>query len=286
LIASNTENRARTAILIRTKDRPIFLKRALESILAQTDSNWCICIINDGGDRKILEQTLSPFSTRLNNRLEIVHFDKSEGRGKGKHLNAGIRATKSDLIAIHDDDDSWDPSFLTRAVEAMGATQAVVTQSLLIKEKFDRDVLVEISREIYEPWQKYEISLFRLAESLMFPPIATLVRRSAVVELGYFDDELGPLEDWEFFLRLFAKYEVNFVEEPLAHYRQRESNEVGSAANSRVNSARVYGQLDTRIRNRLLREDLAAGKIGLGWLVNLSQGHGRLFLELLKKGNS
>lgn len=278
---SRKPKHARTAVIMRTKDRPLFLRRALQSVLAQTDPDWCLCIVNDGGDRAALDDTLLPYKDRLAGRLTVVHFEKSEGRGKGKHLNSGIEATDSDLIAIHDDDDTWEPAFLERAAAAMGSLNAVVTQSLLVKEQVRDGALLELSRELYEPWQMYEISLFRLAESLTFPPIALLFRRRVLAETGPFDPDLGPLEDWEFSLRLFASHEVKFLEEPLAHYRQREAKETGADANSRVNSARVYAELDARIRNRLLRQDLASGRLGLGWLVNLAQGHGRLFLELL-----
>lgn len=273
--------RARTAVLIRTKDRPLFLRRALESVLAQTDRDWAIAVVNDGGDHAALEATLAPFGERLRGRLAVVHFEKSEGRGKGKHLNAGLRAVESEFVAIHDDDDSWDPQFLSLARGAIGHGHAAVTQSYLVREKIENEALVELSRELYEPWQKHGISLFRLAESLTFPPIALLFRREVIRKIGPFDDELGPLEDWEFALRLFANYEVHFLEEPLAHYRQREG--AGASGNSRANSARVYGELDQKIRNRLLRQDLAEGKMGLGYLTNLGQAHGRVFLELLNQ---
>lgn len=275
--------KARTAVLLRTKDRPLFLKRALESILAQTDQEWAIALINDGGDRAALDDVLAPFQARLAGRLTLVHFEKSEGRGTGRHLNKGLSAVDSEFVAIHDDDDSWEPLFLEKARAAMGEQSAVVTQSLLIKEKIENGSLSEISREIYEPWQKFEISLFRLAESLTFPPIALLFRRDVIRDIGGFDDELGPLEDWEFALRLFSRFEVRFLEEPLAHYRQRESQQKNSDANSRTNSARIYGELDARIRNRLLRKDLAEGKMGVGFLVNMAQAHGRLFLEMLEQ---
>lgn len=279
----NQQNlRARTAVLLRTKDRPAFLRRALESVLAQTDSDWAIALVNDGGNREALDDVLAPYADRLKGRLALVHFEKSEGRGKGKHLNAGLKAVDSEFVAIHDDDDSWEPAFLEKARAAMHSSPAVVTQSWWITEKLDGNSFTEVSREIYEPWQKHGISLFRLAESLTFPPIALLFRREVLKEIGQFDDELGPLEDWEFALRLFSRFEVKFLEEPLAHYRQRTGT--GTGGNSRANAAKIYGELDQQIRNRLLRADLATGRMGLGFLTNIAQAHGRVFLELLTQG--
>lgn len=275
--------RASTTILMRTKDRPLFLRRALESVLGQTCVEWNLVIINDGGDQAALEDTLNPYRARLKGREHLVHFSVTEGRGKGKHLNAGLNASSSEFVAIHDDDDAWHPEFLTRVKSAIGEHKAIVTQSYLIKERLENGTLTELSREIYEPWQKYAISLFRLAESLTFPPIAFFFRREVIKEIGAFDPELGPLEDWEFALRLLARFECPFLEEPLAFYHQREAIAGGPSANSRMNAKEVYGRLDAEIRNRLLRQDLAEGRLGLGFLVNQAQAHGRVFLELLQK---
>jgi len=269
----------KTAILVRTKDRPIFLKRALESILRQSDPHWEIVLINDGGNREALADSLTPFSRELDGRLSFVHLEKSLGRGTGKHLNLGLLHSESELVAIHDDDDSWHPNFLEKAKDALGKHLAVVTKSYLVKERFENNALTTISQEVYEPWQMHEISLFRLAESLTFPPIAMLFKRSVIAEIGAFDDELGPLEDWEFSLRLFSHGSIKFLEEVLANYHQRQSDN-SADQNSFQRNRELYGRLDAQIRNKLLRKDLKAGKIGLGFLVNLAQSQARLFLEM------
>jgi hypothetical protein len=72
----------------------------------------------------------------------------------------------------------------------------------------------------------------------------------------------------------------------LAHYRQRITDEASGAANSRLNSAKIYGELDAQIRNRLLRKDLAEGKVGLGFLVNMAQAHGRVFAGLTPRSDA
>lgn len=267
---------ARTAVLMRTKDRPEFLARAIRSVVAQTDTNWCLTIINDGGDQAALEATVQRFQKDLSGKFQLIHFATSRGRGMGEHLNAGIAATDSEFLAIHDDDDSWSPEFLEKTRNFLGSGMGVVTQSWKINEEWRGQEFVETDREIYEAWQTHEISLYRLAENLTFPPIAFLFRRTAVSEIGEFDDQLGPLEDWEFALRFFSRYEVAFLEEPLANYHHRVGANAGASANSKLNAAKIYGRLDQKIRNKLLREDIARGKVGLGFLVNMSAKHAQV----------
>ncbi|MGE3260833.1 MAG: glycosyltransferase family 2 protein [Bacteriovoracia bacterium] len=274
--------KARTAILMRTKDRPFYLERGLQSVLAQTDPHWVLVIINDAGDSNVLEGILKKYRPALGDRLKLVNFSVSEGRGTGKHLNAGLEIADSEFVAIHDDDDSWDPRFLERTIAEIKNAAAIVTQSTLVTEREENGKAIEISRVPYEAWQKDAISLFRLAESLTFPPIALLFRRAVLAETGVFSPHLGPLEDWDFSLRLFEKFEVPFLEEPLAFYHQREQA-VGAAKNSRSRADILYGRLDTELRNALLRKDLAEGKVGLGFLVNIAQMQGRLYKEIQEK---
>ena len=88
------------------------LTRAVESVLAQTDSDFLHVIVNDGGDKARLESLLQPCTERYNGRLLLIDNDRSLGMEAAS--NIGIRSSASTYVAIHDDDDSWHPSFLTK----------------------------------------------------------------------------------------------------------------------------------------------------------------------------
>ncbi|MCO5141964.1 MAG: glycosyltransferase family 2 protein [Oligoflexia bacterium] len=273
---------AKVAVLIRTKDRPHFLRRTLDDLAQQTMRDWCAAIINDGPDAASIHATLETYPENFRKKTTVLTLPQTIGRGTGLHLNLGIKHTDSDYITIHDDDDTWDTRFLEKTLQSIEGYSAVVTQSYLIKEEVLENALVEKSKEIYEPWQQHEISLFRLAESLTFPPIAMIFRRSILPIIGAFDDKLGPLEDWEFALRLFSEGPVFFLEEPLANYHKRiNADEINS--NTQEKLQKLYGKLDIAIRNKFLREDLRTGKMGLGFLLNISANQGRILRELLQE---
>ena len=46
------------AVVMRTKDRPVLLPRALASVLSQTHQNWRLYLVNDGGDRQAFDAVL------------------------------------------------------------------------------------------------------------------------------------------------------------------------------------------------------------------------------------
>ena len=108
------------SVVVRTKDRPVFLRRALNDIAAQTFTDWEIVIVNDGGDSAAVHAVAgdSPCADR------ITEIDSPVPGGRCAAANAGIRAAKGEYIVLHDDDDLWHPDFLARTTAALDASPA------------------------------------------------------------------------------------------------------------------------------------------------------------------
>ena len=273
--------RARVTILMRTQNRALYLPRALASVLAQTFTEWQLALVNDGGDMASLIRAIEPWRPKFGKRLLVLNHSKTATSSIGAPLNFAIRATRGEFLAVHDDDDSWEPEFLAECVAKLEdpAFGACVTKTNLIREVVEGGSLREESREVYNAWQGDSISLFRLAEENTLAPIALVFRRNVLKEIGYRRDEFGPLEDWDFNLRLFARYRVAVSPRLLANYHLRRSG-TGTDANFFTSSADCYGKLDIELKNDLLRRDLQTGEAGLGFLVGMSAGHGQLFQKI------
>jgi len=97
-------------IILRTRDRPLFLKRAVKSIAAQSLPDLTVCVVNDGGNRQATEQIVRA-EMRAGVEIEFVHNAKPVGQVEA--LNLGLKYVRREFFAIHDDDDSWSPDFLT-----------------------------------------------------------------------------------------------------------------------------------------------------------------------------
>ena len=91
------------AILVRTKDRPRFLSRALENIAQQTFTDYTVCVINDGGDeqatRTVIEASplgLQGSDAQGSGRVQLL---TTAGGNSGRRLpNAGLAATTSKYV--------------------------------------------------------------------------------------------------------------------------------------------------------------------------------------------
>ncbi len=270
-LTTHGNTRPKVAVITRTKDRIILLRRAIESVLNQTFRDWCHVIVNDGGDRRVLEFVLEEYRGRYDGRLVVIHNEKPTGMQNAS--NAGIQASSSDYLAIHDDDDSWHPEFLAKTVAVLEEEgeesnfQGVITKTRMVFEEIRADGSVVQSDGGYYFWQN-QVGLYRTAAENTFPPIAFLYRRSLHDELGLFNEKFSVLGDWDFNLRVLMKYDIATIPEVLANYHHRKTRTGGAYGNTVTTGVAEHREKETVLRNHYLREDLRTGKVGLGHLLH------------------
>jgi hypothetical protein len=102
----------RVAVITRTKNRPVLLRRAAQSV-ASRRSGLHLDVVNDGGDP---EEVIGSCARCAHRSPPHDACQPRESQGMEAASNAGSAACDSDYIVIHDDDDSWLPDFLDRTV--------------------------------------------------------------------------------------------------------------------------------------------------------------------------
>lgn len=245
------------AIIVRTKDRPVFLKRALENIAAQTFSDYTVAVVNDGGNPEQVEAVLA--DARDLTSVQVIHHRQAQGMEAAS--NAGIQATESTFIAIHDDDDLWEPEFLETTVaelERTGEHMVAVRTDEYFERLTEQGTLEFISARPF--WGiLHDITVQDLTRVNRAVPISLLHRRSLHDELGLYDAELPVVGDWDFNLRVAERYRIVFIDHLLAHWSKRPDAE-GSNANSVHAGEILHTVYDGRVRAKAIREDLAHNK--------------------------
>ena len=263
---------ASVAVVLRTCDRPLLLQRALASVRAQTHDGWQLVVVVDGGDPAEVTEALAAAGLAADERVSVL-TDGSD-RGPAGAGNAGLAVADADLVAFHDDDDTWAPGFLAAAVAHLEANPdqvAVAARTDAISETIGERGIKEIGREPMAP-DLDRISLLSVARRHVVPATSLVVRRDVQREVGDFDTGLPVLEDWDFLLRLLAHGPVGYLgDEPLAAWHLR-ADATGTDANS-VARPGLGGEVADQLRDRYLRGDLtaAAGVRGLG--LPLALGH-------------
>jgi glycosyltransferase involved in cell wall biosynthesis len=262
---------ANVAIIMRTRDRPVFLRRAIDDVLTQDFQNWQLVVVNDGGDAALVAAELARQESRLAGRAFAIHNPTSLGMPAA--TNAGIAASDSTYVVVHDDDDSWAPEFLTRTTawleDPSCQDDGVVARTEMVFEEMDStDSIVETNRMPFWP-EIHEISLLEAFIVNHAVPISFVYRRKVHGEIGLYNESLKAVDDWEFQLRFLATHSIGFLDgAPLAFWHLRPASS-GSAGNSMYENARDHRHFDLQVREEPLRQWIDQYGTGLPLLIGL-----------------
>lgn len=196
-----------------------YLPAALESYFSQTYANLEMVIVDDCSE-------FSPEALVSPAPKYPVRIIRSGSRlGPGGARNLGIRQARGELIAFLDSDDIWMPEFIRKCVNVFSAdknTAWVYTDGYYIID----------DKPVHKPNSRYfgfkhglpvgrMVNEYHLRGYVFELMSANAVRRSAIEEAGFFNENLKISEDWDFFRRLAEKCHVNAINEPLVYYRKR-----------------------------------------------------------------
>lgn len=258
----------KVAVITRTKNRTILLKRAVESVLSQSYGNWVHVIVNDGGEQESVDELLATYTDRYSDRLQVIHNPQSLGMEAAS--NKGVTGSESTYIVIHDDDDSWEPKFLETSVGMLENTpfpsvRGVTTHTNQIFESIDKKSIRETTRLDFDP-HLTSVSLPEITEINKFMPISFLFRRDALEYTGLFDEALPVIGDWEFNIRFLSRFDVIVIKERLANYHIRVDGHEDYANTVTAKQEEHLFHRDL-IVNKHIRADLESGRLSMGMLL-------------------
>lgn len=178
------------SVILPTYNRARTLERAVRSVLAQTQPDLELLVVDDGSTDHTSQVLAGIHDPRL-------HVIRQDNRGPAAARNAGIAAARGDWLAFQDSDDEWLPHKL--AAQLAAARNADIG-FVLSGYQVDHPGMARAIRP--------ESALRRgnpIPDLLDGWPIITptwLVRRTLVQQLGGFDERLHCFEDWDLVFRL------------------------------------------------------------------------------------
>ena len=191
-----------------------YIGEALNSVLAQTFTDFEIIVINDGSpDTEALEKVLAPYMSR------IVYL-KQQNQGVSAARNAGIKAARGSLIAFLDGDDTWLPHYLEVQVARI---QADPTIDVL----YPNVVIFGESSDAGEEFMTScpsngEVTFERLMLQECNVSNCSIARKETIIRAGLFDESLRSVEDFDLWLRVIKSGgRIVYHRDVLARYRRR-----------------------------------------------------------------
>lgn len=186
----------KVSVVITTKNRFLFLIRAISSIFIGNFIPDDIVIVNDGGE--VILNEMLPF----HESCEIKVINNKISLGGNKARNQGVLAASGDIIFFLDDDDAYTPDTISEKLRLFESDSQLVLVytgvQFVMSDKLDMVVRTK------QPIAENELSLKHLLAhgNLIGPTSCAAVRKSAFIAAGMFDEKLGAMQDYELWLRM------------------------------------------------------------------------------------
>ena len=197
------DNSFSISVVIPTFNRLIYLERAIKSVLNQTISVNEIIIVDDGSDDGTSEFIHSNYPN-----LKYI-FQSNSGVSAAR--NTGIKAASSNWIAFLDSDDAW----VTNKI------QKQITELELNPEMnfcHSNEIWIRNGREIKQKntHKKFGGYIFdKCLDKCRISPSTVICRKSLLIKLNGFDEDLAICEDYDLWLRITSDNPVIYIEKPL-----------------------------------------------------------------------
>ncbi len=252
---------ATVAIIMRTKNRTLLLERGIQDVLNQTYTDWVLLIVNDGGPARPVNSLVAKHAGEGKARIQVIHNPSSLGMEAASNL--GIRATNSTYLAIHDDDDQWRPDFLQSTVDCLEASgeEGVMVRTDIVYERIVGSQIEVVGREPFAA-DITEITLFDLLRHNRGVPISFLYRRSVHDQIGYYDESLPVVGDWEFHLRFAACFSISFIDGAARAYWNQRRDATGDMGNSFIARSDDHRKYDLKVREQYLKNYVETHGVG------------------------
>lgn len=240
-------------IVTRTRDRPLFVVRALRAVLAQTHPDWRLVLVNDGGDAAALRAALAEggLAARFGEGVLSV-LDNPASRGRAAAFNQGLAALDTDFVACLDDDDTWHPEFLAALVAFHAANAPLIPDLGGVAARVTalrEDVATEADgRARIVPLGEDGLpNAFHRPDFLIGPlaygayrqdlyPVQWILDRRAAAALGGFPEEFEVMEDRAFLTRFLQHHRIALLDRPLAFHHRRVRRATDTAQTAELNT--------------------------------------------------
>lgn len=210
-------NKPEVSVIMPAYNASVYIQEAINSVIAQTYTNWDLIIIDDGST----DSTSEIIMNNVNQDLRIKYFYQENGK-QGKARNLGIYHARGIYIAFLDADDVWLPEKLEIQLEEIVAKNVdlVFSDSYV----FNNDTISDRSRKfkILNQIFKGEEALKLFTEINRIPILTVLAKKEKILLVDGFSENrlMQNAEDYHLWLKMLISGFVFYgSEKTLASYR-------------------------------------------------------------------
>lgn len=210
-----------------------FIERTIESVLSQ-DYPHIEYLVLDGGSKDETVEILKKYSHK-------VRWVSRRDRGQSDAINQGLKSARGEILAYLNSDDTYTPGAIRRAVEYLVGHP---TCDLVYGQGWH----IDADDKIMEPYPTEPFDAERLASRCFICQPTAFWRRRLHDKIGYFDEDVHFVMDYEFWMRAAKVARIATLDEYLANSRLWEDNKTLGSRHKHLYQAlevvhRHYGQV-------------------------------------------
>lgn len=192
-----------------------YLAEAIDSILAQTYTDFELIIVNDGSTDATKQIILSYSDPR------IVYLENEKNSGICVTLNNGLRNARGKYIARMDSDDISLTDRLAIQVKYMEENPGIAASGTDI-EIFGEGITPGVFTQLHTPEECFAGLMFNSC----FAHPTVIMRKSILDKYNLeYKDEYRGLEDYALWWEIGKHSQLNNIPQPLLRYRQHKGQE-------------------------------------------------------------
>jgi glycosyltransferase involved in cell wall biosynthesis len=203
----------RISIIIPTYNRGSLIQATLESIRQQTYTDYEVIIVDDASQDNTVTWIAQHYS-----QYRLISLPNNRGGAAAR--NVGLQVAQGEFIAFLDHDDQWLPDYLITLLKAFELTPEAV---MVYGDYFEvREDGTQVLNKLH-PWAIYsDFTYHILMQNVIHTLSITIIRKSALIEVGFFQESLKICNDVELYLRLSSYGKIIHIPEALVlKYRHR-----------------------------------------------------------------
>ena len=203
------------SVIIRTMDRPFYLREALQTVRNQTYRNVEVVVVDDGAVKS--KHVLEEFG-----EMRIIYIPGEGKLGRCKAGNLGLARAKGSYINFLDEDDLWfadHVEVLVGELEAHGDYGAAYSEGFQVETELVSDRPFQYSEWEWSIVHRQAFDRDLIVEKNYIPINCLMFARNLYDQYGGFDENLSFLEDWDIWIRFSRKADFKFIPKTTCLYR-------------------------------------------------------------------
>lgn len=200
--------RPTVSVIVPTYNRAHLLPRAIDSALAQTFESFEVLVVDDGSTDGTHE-LLAGYDDR-----RVRYLRQPHNQGVSAARNRGLRESRGEFLAFLDSDDEWLPHKLAVQIERLRESPPDVGLVYGAVENHDEHGL----RDVDVPAHRGDVFEDLLTVNVIHGTSSVVLRRHVVATVGFFDEAIPAIEDYDYWLRISRFFRIDFIETPVSRY--------------------------------------------------------------------